>query len=592
MTLVLPLFLALLVPTNAKPVATAENADLVLRIVAPDSVDSESPITFAAVVTQQGPGNATNVRLTTTIDSPTPVHCNAVDTVPFFPPDFSLSQSCVADALNGNGSLTITASVTASPSDSNLSNNTATKTVRWIVGPDLAVHAALLAQTPLDPGVPSKLVLSYSNLSKLDAHNVAIRVAAPADFTFASIPDFCSASAGVLSCNVGDVKARTGIPITPTNPSFTVDVVTPVGGGGGIFNLDVSIAGSEEEGNTANNHVITSGIAYRTFVVADANAFADAIRSANSECTGTPSCKVLVDVANIQLQSPLPALTAWRTIIQSRANTQLDGKLLDNGTGFTISGCADQIDGFAIGNFGDSGVHITSNPCGSPNVVQNSKIGVGWDGVTPMPNGRGIVATGPVFIHDNIISANKYSGIFYVGRDTATIERNTIGLDANHQPRGNGASGVFLGAPGRLTGNFIAFNYQFGVSIARTTFADLEPNSIFANGYLGIDIGLDGPSVEALNPPTILAAHYDPTTDKTIVDLPGDVPGIIQLYASDAPHASGFGDGQYYLGEFGGITPLKAKGDWRGKWISATFTQFQKETIPRTSEFSRAVPVQ
>jgi len=588
-----PLALSVLLSLAVVPgIASAETADVALRIVAPDTVDSESPLNFATVVDNLGPGNATNVRLTTSINSPTPLHCSNVDPVPFFPTDFELSQSCIADALNGNGSLTITASVTSSSNDPNPSNNTATKTVRWIVGPDLAVHASPLAQTPLDPGVPAKFVVSYSNLSKLDAHNVAIRIAAPTDFTFASTPDFCSASAGVLTCNVGDVKARTGIPITPTNPSFTIDVISPAGGGGGNFNLDVSIGGSEEEGNTANNRVIVTGNIYRTFVVADANALADAIRSANSECTGTPSCKVLVDAAGAQLQSPLPTLTASRTIIHSRANTQLDGKLLDNGTGFTIAGCADVIDGFAIGNFADSGVHITANPCGSPNVVQNSKIGVAADGVTPMPNGRGIVATGRLFIRDNVISANKYSGIFYVGRDVATIERNTIGLDVNHQPLGNGASGIFLGGPAMITGNFIAFNHQFGVSIARTTFADLEPNSIFANGNLGIDIGLDGPSVESVNPPTILAAHYDPTTNKTTVDLAGNVSGIVQLYASDAPHQSGYGDGQYYLGTFGGVTPLVAKGDWRGKWISATFTQFQKDAISTTSEFSRAIPVQ
>jgi uncharacterized repeat protein (TIGR01451 family) len=584
--------LALVLASHSTPIAKAETADVAVTIVAPDSVDSESPITFATVVTNRGPGNATNVQLTTAIDSPTRLHCTKIDPVPFFPTDFEYSQSCVADALNGNGTLTITASVTASSGDPNPANSTATKTVRWIVGPDLAVHGSLLAQTPLDPGVSSKLVVSYSNLSKLDATNVAIRVAAPSDFTFASLPDFCSASGGVLTCNVGTVKARTGIPITPTNPSFTVDVVSPAGGGGGNFNLALSIAGSEEEGNTANNRQTISGAVFRTFVVSDANALADAIQSANAECTGAQSCKVLVDAGKIELQSQLPAITAWRTIIQSRANTLLDGKLLDDGTAFTIAGCSDTIDGFAIGNFGDSAVHITANPCGSPNVVQNSKIGVAIDGVTPMPNGRGIVATGAVFIRDNIISANTHSGIFYVGRDTAMIDRNTIGLNINHQPLGNGNSGIFLGAPARLTGNFIAFNRQFGVAIARTTFADIEPNSIFANGILGIDIGLDGPSVEAISPPTILSAHYDPTTDKTIVDLPGDVSGIIQLYASDAPHPSGFGDGQYYLGTFGGVTPLAAKGDWRGKWISATFTQFQKDTIARTSEFSRAVPVQ
>jgi hypothetical protein len=85
------------------------------------------------------------------------------------------------------------------------------------------------------------------------------------------------------------------------------------------------------------------------------------------------------------------------------------------------------------------------------------------------------------------------------------------------------------------------------------------------------------------------------------------------VYASDAPHPSGYGDGQYFLGSIRynprqGNIVIPALGDWRGKWVSATMTRNNffgfvrvnavqpnseyPDTHSSTSEFSRAVKVE
>ena len=132
-------------------------------------------------------------------------------------------------------------------------------------------------------------------------------------------------------------------------------------------------------------------------------------------------------------------------------------------------------------------------------------------------------------------------------------------------------------------------------------------NSIFANWQLGIDVGLDGPTPDRDIPaPVIVSAQYDAAQNKTIVVLSvhepklGDFP-TAALYASDAPHTSGYGDGQYFLGRSdfdstkGGLT-MSVNGDWRGKWLAATVTRndffFGGVGHATTSEFSRAVPVE
>jgi hypothetical protein len=79
----------------------------------------------------------------------------------------------------------------------------------------------------------------------------------------------------------------------------------------------------------------------------------------------------------------------------------------------------------------------------------------------------------------------------------------------------------------------------------------------------------------------------------------------IGVYANDAPDPSGYGEGQYVLGEVNGEGdeggPYRFTfvwpGDLRGKWVTATTTRFEPSRefvsglFTTTSEFSRAVEV-
>ena len=169
-------------------------------------------------------------------------------------------------------------------------------------------------------------------------------------------------------------------------------------------------------------------------------------------------------------------------------------------------------------------------------------------------------------------------------------------------------------------GNYIAFNHDFGIAIDRNARAtDVGPNSIFANWQMGIDVGLDGPTPDRDVPaPTVLSAQYDPASDTTVVTVSSTEKLVLSdptmtIYAADAPHRSGYGDGQYLIGYFR-YDPRRettivfpAKGDWRGTWVSATVTRNEyygfdiirahpdaefMTTHSTTSEFSRAVKVE
>jgi hypothetical protein len=78
---------------------------------------------------------------------------------------------------------------------------------------------------------------------------------------------------------------------------------------------------------------------------------------------------------------------------------------------------------------------------------------------------------------------------------------------------------------------------------------------------------------------------YDPAKNITTIDITyndnSTFGPTLQFYAGDAPHSSGHGDAQYYLGiaepcrnyssstaSYRFVTP----GDFRGKWVSATIT--------------------
>jgi hypothetical protein len=411
--------------------------------------------------------------------------------------------------------------------------------------------------------------------------------------------------------------------------------------------------------------VTVPGRLYQTFYVtttadSGAGSLRQAILDANAACKGNGQLCAIGFVINepsanpwktIRVSSPLPALTAISTRIDGGLQTafigdtntsgpeiEISGNGSVDGDGIRLSGCETELANVVVNGFLRNGVSMNAPPCGPPFLstsvhVYGSFIGTDPTGSLARPNGeRGIGVSSAnhsdgIIITNNVLSGNTRSGLFALS-GTVNVTQNRVGLKAHSdEPLPNGASGIFLGqlcGGSTVSNNTVAFNTQMGIAVASgVSNVDLPGNSTWANGGLGIDRGLDGPSPVAgtggVNVPSITLAQYDPAKNKTIVE--GDVqppPGTlafskVEVFASDAPDSSGFGEGQrplasQTLGSFSEkpVTHFRFEldGNLTGQWISATDTTvfyngFAKpapegtlggyETT--TSELSRAVQV-
>jgi hypothetical protein len=327
-----------------------------------------------------------------------------------------------------------------------------------------------------------------------------------------------------------------------------------------------------------------------------------------TDCARSGRCKVAFRLGvppspgwfTISLQSPLPAM---RPMLSIDGTTQtrlfgdtnpagpeifLDGSRLTQGNGVVFESA--EVVSLAIGNFPNAGILITRPPVAAsevivakvPREIHACYIGVAPDGETAAPNERGIVvvadtiASSPFIITGNVISANRRTGIYLLGSPVEVLN-NVIGLDAQHRkPLGNGASGIY------------AASSSFFLNIR------------FASHYAYVSGNY------------ITSATYDSAANKTIIDTThppdfgihsGRLAPYYFYYASDAPHPSGYGDGQYFLGMTQGANHLAVDGNLRGKWISVYVTQHKidccfdngstgsQNTATLTGEFSRAVQV-
>ena len=369
----------------------------------------------------------------------------------------------------------------------------------------------------------------------------------------------------------------------------------------------------------------------------------------------------------IRVNSPLPAITAYALHIDGSTQSgffgdanpdgpeiEISGGGTVDGDGLLIETCLSDVSNLAIGGFLRNGISVTQpvQPlCHglSPTEIHNLFLGSDPAGTAAHPNARGIgIAVTSTLdyytttnIHDCLISGNVHSGIFDLD-GLVIVRNNRIGVKAHaDEPLPNGNSGVFIGAGGSGSdvggtnilsagldridhGNVIAFNGETGVAIAAGVLGvDVQNNRIWSNRFLGIDIGLDGPTgstptnfSEEMSRPTLTLAHYDPASDKTIIE--GDLvypanTGLtfnIQIFASDAADPSGFGEGQRPLGYAtldrpSGHFRFQTAGNLSGQWITATNTSmgYGGFAKPRpdstdqgfqtqTSEFSRGITVQ
>jgi uncharacterized repeat protein (TIGR01451 family)/CSLREA domain-containing protein len=256
------------------------------------------------------------------------------------------------------------------------------------------------------------------------------------------------------------------------------------------------------------------------------------------------------------------------------ANAQ-DGVRVE-GAPSTLVGDAEAGARNVISGNGGSGVHVLATSA----FIRGNYIGTDATGTAGLGNsGDGVfmdAASGLIggVAAGNVIADNAGSGVSIVGGGgSILLQGNSIGTNASGTADlGNVGNGVTIVNAANKTvggtpvgaGNVIAFNGSAGVAVASdATGSKIRGNSLFANGFLGIDLEPAGvtpndpgdgdvgandlqnfPDISVANPSlggTYVAGALDSTPGSTF-DL--------DVYSSPACDASGNGEGTTYLGTF------------------------------------------
>jgi hypothetical protein len=605
-------------------------------------------------VINNGPEVAHNISVTASTEPPINTVCDT-ETIDLIYGDSHRVVQCTTGAIGFSGDLVLHAHATA-VGDRNPQDDVDSKTVHVIAG---GTNVGLnLGTAGIVPGLPFDISVNVYNSGAIPATGVTVNVAIPPAVQVQSLPGNCTQSGQTVTCSVPDGPINT---LFTGQPTFSITAIPELSTNGQTLPISGDVHTTAPEGDLSNNHSAILARVFRTMFVTDTQPelLANAIDQANLECLDGYPCKIAFRLGTppasgyftLKPQRALPKITGKNISIDGTTQTRLTGDTNPNGPEIFIDGsnnawedgivfdqpCGLEVAGLAIGNFTNAAVTIGGdqvvgqNPCSVTAVrsVHDNYLGVDPSGTQPAPNGRGVVLNERLFpivaakVVNNVISANTRSGIWIGRANGNSISGNRIGLDIHNEPLGNGASGIYV-SPSALDldirGNYVAFNHDFGVAVDRGAIGtDIGPNSIFANWQLGIDVGLDGPTPDRDVPaPVILSAEYDPGTNTTVLTIasneqPNLILPTLTMYASDAPHPSGYGDAQYYLGSLrfkstDGNVVLAATGDWRGKWVAATVTRnnffgFLRTNAARpnaefpdthsyTSEFSRTLKVQ
>ena len=224
-------------------------------------------------------------------------------------------------------------------------------------------------------------------------------------------------------------------------------------------------------------------------------------------------------------------------------NRIVDVTATANANGITVAGreigTGNEVSGSTVADNDRLGVAITNT------------VGVTVDGNTITGNGtRGVFMLGAdeVTVTDNLISDNAFigidfqleSGLFAFTPDPATRG----GVAAGNTITGNGASGVRVDAADRftITRNAIAGNAALGIDLSG---GKEDAFGVTRNDSKDRDVGAN----QRLNFPERLMATDDGTA--TVVngriDFPDPQSLTIELFANDAPDASGHGEGETFL---------------------------------------------
>jgi trimeric autotransporter adhesin len=308
----------------------------------------------------------------------------------------------------------------------------------------------------------------------------------------------------------------------------------------------------------------------------------------------------------------------------------LDGNDLA-ASGLVLEASADgsTIRGLVIRDFGNDGIHIlggsdnhwiTGNYLGSLTTA-GTNAGTGeanaGSGIYVASGSAGTWVGGSGAGQGNVLSGNLGDGLDSYGTGMV-VQGNLIGTDASSTLAiGNGQDGISLagsnnriGGTGAGEGNVIAYNSRVGIDPwTAATGNALLGNRIFGNAGLGIDLALDGVTANDAgdadtgsnnlqNFPVLAAAG----TDGSRLAIAGTINSTanttlrLEFFANATGDASGYGEGQTYLGHATVFTDGNGNASFVaafdqvvpvGQAISATATvMLAGGTFGSTSEFS------
>ena len=263
---------------------------------------------------------------------------------------------------------------------------------------------------------------------------------------------------------------------------------------------------------------------------------------------------------------------------------------------------------------------------GFGNRISGNFVGVRANGMTSLPNGFGGVSiqggasnaiggTSPGA--GNVVSGNASSGV-QISSDDNLIQGNIIGLNAEATAlAGNVNHGIAVDGVGNLiggsvtgAGNVVAGNSRHGIVISGAGSAgnSILGNSVFSNGFFGIDLGDDGITTNDVQdadsgpnglqnfPYLASVLSGNGTIITAILTSAPATTYRIEFFVSDAADLLGFGEGKNFLGftnatttanGVAGFTFLSDANLALGTFVTATAT----DPGGNTSEFSQAAPV-
>jgi Right handed beta helix region/Domain of unknown function DUF11 len=639
----------LLILALATGAAAQESTDLAATL---DIVTLPSPprpgdtIAWRVTVKNNGPSVATNVFVLTELNGVSTCHARSIGTLAV---NESRTIDCSA-ALPREQFAYVYVETTLAEDDPDQSNNRVDRLLELATPPDLTVDVE--APNVVDAALPFTAFVRYANIAAPPANDVVVTIDVRGATEVRKVPDFCTSVGTTVTCRHATLERQLprGVELEIVAPDASARPVT----------IAASIDAREDDLKPESNTTTKETRTYRTFFVTNTNdtgggSLREAIHGANAQCRDDWPCKIAFRIPaagaqwlTIEPSAALPLISvpltidgAMQTAYAGDTNPrgpeiEISGAKLDSGHAIE-SACPASIRGLTINGFPGSAIQLSAAPAClggtafgfNTTFIEDNHLGTDPTGSTAIANERGLVIErgGPT-VRRNVISGNTRSGIFVDGGQVLIVN-NIIGLDrALTRDLGNGASGIYLGPRSNGTDvadNFIGFNHHFGVSLdPRSTYSALRGNSFQANWGLAIDFGLDGPTIEVpdasasapVRRPIIRRARYDAVTNTTTIEGTSETSPErhevhVSIYANDEPDPSGFGEGQYYLGQAvadrnDGFFTFTVAGRTPGKWISATSTRqniigFARQPgsegicgcgfTTQTSEFSRTVQV-